>query len=218
MKRILITALLCFLLALQSCIDIIEEITVNKDGSGKVNVYLDMGSFAPMLSQVDKFIEVSFYNEIKSAPVVAAKNLGKIEGLTKIQPVVNESKGVFGISFEFPTPKHLNKAYYMLLERKKRFWQPGLMKAREEKFVRRNLAPIIRFIIKKHYSDIKDISVLKYISYKTAYKFGRTVSSFKNKQAEASWSNQGVQQECTLYDLFNEKELNIGNKVKISGK
>ena len=196
-----------------SCIEIVEEITINPDQSGTVSFYTDFGALGGMAVNLgEKYIQSSLLNQIKSFPETTAGLLKGVKGLSNIKPVTNK-KGLYSISFDFKNYRQLNDAIYKLFDIKKHFYEPGYIKVSKRKIMKKNYAPILRLYVKKYQDQLKDKSMLKLLSYKSIIHFPKEVKRFSNKKSTLSASKKTLEFKCTLEELLSAG-TNIGNKVK----
>lgn len=105
-----ITMALCF----TSCINIIEKLKLNKDGSGNYAMTIDMGRLAGMMKMMGQ--ETEGMDELMtSADSTFQANKAKLEGLDGISNVkftANESNLNFTISYDFTDLEALNRAIW----------------------------------------------------------------------------------------------------------
>jgi hypothetical protein len=195
------------------CIDIVEEITVNPDLSGTVSFTMDLGSLGSFaMNMGEKYAQSSMLDQIKNLPVSAAAILKGVDGLSNITPVTGKS-GLYSVSFDFKNPKQLNQAIYMLFDVKKKFFEPNYVRINKRKLVKKNYAPILRLFVKKYQDQLKDNSVLKYLSYKSIFHLPGEVKRFSNKKSTLSADKKTLEFKCTLEELLTSG-VNIGNKIK----
>jgi len=199
-------------LSFTSCIDIIEEITINKDKSGKVYIRVSAGMLGSMLSMASAYVDTDIITEVKTFPQKKAKELKKIKGISKVKAVNKLSSGIVGIKFNFNNNKALNKAYYKLLDQEKKWYYPSIVKVKKHKLKKRNLAPIIRNYVKKNQAAFKDVDVLKKINYKVVYNFPAEVKKVKNSKSKIIKKKRVIQKH-SIHAILNS-DVNIGNKIK----
>jgi len=212
MKKLFILAIVPLLL-FTSCIEIFEETTINEDQSGKVLIGVDMGGIGQLLNKVGDYVDVKILDEIKSMPNIASQLLKGEKGITKIKTIKSEKKGIYSFSFEFENTKDLNKAYYCLMNREKKWYAPKFIKVGKKVVKKRNIAPFIRMYVKRKQSMIKDLKILEHITYKSTFKLPRKVIKNSNPEYKIDDSKRNVVYECKLDKLMNSK-LDLGIKIK----
>ena len=151
-------------------------------------------------------------DQIKNLPETAAGILKGVNGLSNIKPLANK-KGFYSVSFDFKNTKQLNESIYKLFDVKKHFYEPNYLRISKRKLIKKNYAPILKLFLKKYQDQLKDKSVLKYLSYKSIFHFPREVKRFSNKKSILSNDKKTLEFECTFEELLSTN-VNIGNKVK----
>lgn len=110
-------AVLCIGLACTSCLNIIEEYKINKDGSGTAKLWVDMSEVISMMGmfgdELDSLSEgggsMSEIDEMfKSEDLV--EPLREMPGISKVKSLNNKDKGIIGLEFDFATIEALNNA------------------------------------------------------------------------------------------------------------
>ncbi len=196
-----------------SCVEIVEEITVNADQSGTASLHMDLGTFGSLATSLGgKYFQGNMLDQLKKLPETAAGILKNINGLTNVVPITDK-KGLYSVSFNFKNAKQLNAALYKLLGIKKPFFAPNYMRLNKRKLVKKNYAPDLRLFIKKYKDQLKDAEFLKLITYKTIFHFPREVTHFSNKKSTLSTDKKTLEFKCTLDELLTSG-TNIGNKVR----
>lgn len=212
-KKIFLLLLFPIIFLFNSCIEIVEEVTINADQSGNVKFYMDLGSLGAMaMSLGESYTEGNFFDQIKKLPETAAGILQGVNGLSNITPVTNK-KGLYSLSFDFKNAKELNQAIYKLFDVKKHFYEPNYIRITKRKLVKKNYAPVLRLFLKKYVTQIKDTSILKLVSYRSKFNFPAPVKRFSNKKATLSADKKTLEMNCTIEELLTSR-TNIGNKVR----
>lgn len=208
------TVVLLFLaIQLSSCIEIVEEITVNKDKSGTICFSLNLGSLGGLAMNLgENYLDANTLKTLKEFPSEGAVLLKDLHGIDNIIPVVNKN-GKFSLSFDFNNTKTLNKALYKLFNKKKSFLDPGYISIKKHKVVKKNYGPLLRLFAKKYVDKLKDKTVLKLISYKTKYNFPFPVKKFSNSLSKADSDKNTVEFSCTIEELLTSP-VDIGNRIK----
>ncbi len=211
MKKLFIL-LLPVIFLFNSCIEIVEEITINPDQSGNVSFYMDLGTLGGIaMNMGENYMQGSLLNQIKTLPETTAGILKGINGLSNIKPITNK-KGLYSISFDFKNYRQLNDAIYKLFDVKKHFYEPGYIKINKRKIIKKNYAPVLRLFVKKYQDQLKDKSILKLLSYKTIFHLPKEVKRFSNKKSTLSTDKKTLELKCSLEELLSAG-TNVGNKI-----
>jgi hypothetical protein len=213
LKKLKILFLLFLAVQMCSCIEIVEEITVNKDKSGTIGFSLNLGSLGGLaLSMGENYIDANTISKLKEFPGEGALLLKGMDGIANIIPVSNKN-GMFSLSFDFDKSKNLNKALYKLFNKKKSIIEPGYISVKKHKLIKKNLGPVIRLFTKKYVDKLKDKTVLKLIKYKTIYHLPSPARKESNSLSKEESDKKTVEFSCTVEELLNSP-VDIGNRIK----
>jgi len=201
------------LLFFSSCVEIVEEITINADKSGSVAFKMDLGSLGSFaMNMGDSYMQGTLLEQVKNLPSTAAALLKNVNGLSNIKSVTN-SGGLYSVSFDFKNEKDLNNALYKLFDVKKPFFAPNYIRIKKHKIIKKNYAPMLRLFVKKYKDQLKDASILKLISYKTKLNLPTEIKKFSNSKSTLSSDKKTAEFTCTIEDLLTTN-VNIGNKIR----
>ncbi|MBN2236575.1 MAG: hypothetical protein JW729_03390 [Bacteroidales bacterium] len=159
-KTIRIVVFLLFTISFTSCIEIVEEIHVNKNLSGSYRLYLKNNGMAFLFNAMSDNLNTE---ELE-------KNLNQLknqEGISNFEFVLNPKKGQFSVGFDFKNTKSLNRAFYTSFGVKKRFYHKNYLTIRAHKVTRPNFTPYLL-----NYADSQNIfdqipqKLLDYVDYR----------------------------------------------------
>lgn len=116
MKKIYVFSLLCLSFCLSSCFELIEQISMNADGTGEMTITLNMNESKDKLQ---KFMEmedgVAGYKapERKDMDVFFAKvveTVSEVEGISDVKSDIYYEDFIFSVSASFDDMESMNKA------------------------------------------------------------------------------------------------------------
>ena len=152
-------------LSLNSCVDLVEEITINDDLSGHYEMRLETGA----LGGFGAFLNTSTYAQIPEIRDLdrTLEKLKKQEGISHVHKILNVKDLKFYIGFDFENEETLNNAIFGLANMKPNLFLKKFLKIRENKVVRPNLTPYIRKIIKDKnlMEQLPSDDLLSYVNY-----------------------------------------------------
>ena len=212
MKKSLIIVALFSSFCLTGCVEIVEKITVNNDGSGNVSMSLDVGGIGKLINKLNEYIDLDLFTEIKQLPAVIAQKLQGKDGLKNISHQSNEKSGLYSVSFDFKNDKDLNKTIYQQFGLKKRFFYPSFIKIKKHKIKKKDFGPYIRYFVKQRDPKIRNKYLLQYINYKSVIILPAEVTKVTNSKAKISNDKKSVIMECSLQELINT-DIDFGNKI-----
>jgi hypothetical protein len=201
--------------SLSSCITIYEDITVNNDGSGRIAVKIDLGKIGSNLDNPTSGANMSFITQIKQFPTMAEKALIGCKGITNVNPVIDNKKGIYSISLDFKNSKDLNKAIYLVFGHKKKFYEPAFVIISSHSLKKKNIAPLFKKMIaiqQKKNQSFSDL-MFPFISLKSTYRFPSEVKKVSNIKAVTSEDKKTVTTDYTLEEL-TKSDFNFGVKIK----
>lgn len=209
-KIILLIAVLSF--SLTSCIDLVEEIWVNDNQSGRVQLRVDAGNMSIFFTALSDYLQKDFANEISAAPEKYANKLKDIRGISNVKSISKLKTGNFGITFNFDNQKSLNKAWYSLLGMKKRFFYPNIYKIRKHKLKKKNLHKYLKKYLEENKDKIKTNDILKMIDFISIYHLPSDVKKIKNQEGTKLTNGKVVTKTISLEKLL-EDEIDLGQVI-----
>ncbi len=205
MRKLLFSIAIIFIsLSLTSCIDLVEEVTINKDLSGKYEMYLETGGFSGMMTQMGGVPEVPQIQELDEK----LRLLKAQSGISNIKKELNTKQLKFNISFDFENEKALNNALYALAEIKPNMFLKKFLKIKKNKVVRPNLSPYLeRLLEEQNLSEqLPSEDMLNYVNYKFIVNTPKKVKGTSGDRAIIQ-SNK-----TTVISSYSFKELLVNNE------
>lgn len=211
MKKILI--LITALFFLQSCIEIKETVTVNPDGSGIIELFINLGKVGKTLGQSNQKSLVSVIQQIKNISSSADTLLKNCKGVENIKTLTDESKGIYMVRFDFLNTKALNNALFKLFQQKKTVLSPKIISLTKHQFKQKNIAPLLKKYLIKNESNMLSDAFYQYIKIESEYNFPRPVKKVSNIKALTDNNEKTVRLKYSLSDLLNN-DFDYGISVK----
>lgn len=209
-------------LLLTSCFEIIEDVTLNKDGSGQMKLTLNLSQSSTKLSAIMMMDSIQGYKVPDRAGITeqlqeAADWLRTQKGIGDVNQSVNFNDYIAVISFSFRNVNDINHLPQKLLEQYKVKTKLSATYAYDPdhaKFARRYT---YSNEVKEQFSRLKerDREVLKAASYVSIFRFEKSINSFSNKGAKLSKNQQAIMQRFPLSDLISGK-ADISNEIHLS--
>ncbi len=213
-KKILFAfTLLTMVISMQSCIEIVEEITVNEDQSGTMSLSTGVNGANALFGLVGSFTEITFLDDIEREVAIVVSKLKAQEGISNVQFSKNKSKGNYALSFDFANSKALNNALYAVSDQKKKFFQPSFYKITNNKYRRRNITNWANMLLEKEKENLPDEAIFDLIEYKAVVNIPRPATRVKADDAKISGDKKTVSTRNFISDIL-DKHINTGIKVK----
>ncbi len=212
-QRFFSIAIILFLsFGMSSCISLLNEIKINSDKSGTAFIGIEVNALAGLINFDNDYIDKDTKNTILDFPNKAKTNLKGIKGISKIITLGKISQGRLGIQFDFKNTRALNSAYYALLDDKKKWYYPNLIKIKKHKVKIKNISPYIRRYINQNKNEMRTPTVMKYIKYRTIIKTPAPIKSINIKQGALSSDKKTMSLIAPLNSIMEEK-ISVGGNI-----
>lgn len=213
MRKLLFTiSLVMASLFFTSCIDLIEEVTINNDLSGTYEMRLETSGLGGMMSQMGGAADIPQMKEMD----VKLNQLRQQAGISNVQRNIRPKEMKFNISFDFENEAALNAAMYELAEIKPNIFVKKFLKVRNHKVVRPNLSPYLEKLIEQQdfKSQIPSEDMLNYVNYKFIVNTPNKVKRAISDKATISSDRKTVIASYSFKELLVDNE-NVYLKVKM---
>ncbi len=199
--------------SLTSCIEIVEEININKDKSGNISIKIESDNAGLILNIVNNLVGNSYEDEVKAELNKIASKLTNQKGINNVKINLNERNGQYGISCDFENPEDLNQALYKSFGYKKTIFSPGYIKAGRHKLKKMNITPYVKKYLEKEDIAIPDGYIIDLIDYKCIYHFPDEIKSISNKNAIITNNSKTATIEFPIEKVLDNK-VNTGIKIR----
>ena len=197
------------LLLLQSCVEIVEEITVNNDRSGKVALSVKIGKGNGLFGLISQFADLSFMDEIEDE---AGKTVSVLKQQKGISNVVFEGGRKMQLSFDFDNHKNLNKALYAVSGNEKTMFNPAIYKLRRNSFVKNNMTTWGKLMLEANKDKMPDEVVFDLVQITTIVHLPEPV---KRTSGEGIAVSKDRRTATTSHFVSEILEENISTKMKV---
>ncbi|NCA87167.1 MAG: hypothetical protein EOM83_16665 [Clostridia bacterium] len=212
-KKSWLVALVAIGLLMQSCINIVEEVTVRADRSGSVSLRLDAGGGNPLMTLLGRYVDLSFMDDLEQEARTMASTLRYQPGISQVNVRKHGSNGVLELSFDFADSRALNHALYAAAGAQKTCWQPAVYKTRHHSFVRTNTTGWLRLLAKEAGDEMPDEALAEFIDITSIYHVPSPVRHITSSTEYACSADQmTVTTTNTLADVLDK---NISSRIKI---
>ena len=194
-----------------SCIDLVEEISINKNKSGHYNLGVQADGLAGLISLNSQQFEVPAIKELDEKISI----LKQQAGISNVKKDFKANSFFFNLSFDFEDEKSLNNAMYTLAEVEPSIFIKKFLKIKNHKIIRPNLNTYLQILIQQQglLDDLPSKDVLNYINYKLVINTPSEIKRINGKYAVV------MANKTTAISSFSFKDLvmnnpNISLKVK----
>ena len=204
MKKVLFFSFLTLLFT--SCFEILEEVDINANGTGKMSITLDMSESKESLKEYMNSGEVSGINlpdqkQLNAYLTQIKQTLESVEGMSNASSSGDFNEFIFTFTADFTNVKAMNKAVNKLTKElsKGMFSIENKYEYANGKFTR-SFGSIISP------EDYEKLPVMQRFVLESArmvsiYKFTKPIKKISNQNAELSPSKKSVKFESTLSDI-----------------
>ena len=194
-----------------SCIDLVEEVTINKNLSGHYELRLEAEGLAGMMNMGG---QVSMPDMRKLDQKL--NMLKHQKGIHNVQKKIKLENMKFFISFDFDNEKSLNNAIYTLAEVKPSIFIKKFLKVRKNKVVRPNLNPYLQKFIEEEdlMAQLPSSDLLNYVNYKLIVNTPTELRRAKGKKAIIQSNKKTVISSHSFKDIMLNDE-NLSLKVRM---
>jgi hypothetical protein len=214
--------LLLLPLFLTSCFEVIEEITMGKDGSGTMSLTVNFSQSKTKIAAIMLMDSIRGYKvpgklEIQQEMDKTVAQLSKMPGISNVKSNVDFTNFVADIHFSFKDVADVNHLSKTLLEqyKVKNTNIPTYSYDKENALFSRSYST--SGDVKKQFNQLKDKDkeILKAAGYVSILRFDTPITSYSNKLAHISKNQQAIIQRLVIPDLINGR-ANISNQVQLS--
>ena len=213
MRKLLFSIAIIFIsLSLTSCIDLVEEVSINKDLSGDYEMRIETSGLGGMMSQMGGVPDVPQIQELDEK----LRLLKSQPGISNIKKDLNAKQLKFNISFDFDNEKALNNALYALAEIKPNMFLKKFLKIKKNKVVRPNLSPYLeRLLEEQNISEqLPSEDMLNYVNYKFIVNTPKDIKSASGDRAMIQSNKTTVISSYSFRELLINKE-NVYVKIRM---
>jgi len=218
------TILLLFILPFvcSSCFEIIEEISLNPDGSGNMTITVNLSQSRTKIASIMLMDSINGYKvpgkqTIQNEVNQVAARLRKTAGISNVKTTTDFNNYIGTISFNFKDVSHVNNITRSILEENK-------IKASNVSTYSYNKASGTFARDYKYYSTAKteynklkkeDRDVFTSATYTSIYRFPAAIARHSNTLAKVSKSQKAIMQKCSILDLINGR-TSLSNQIQLS--
>jgi hypothetical protein len=198
----------------QSCIEIVEEVTVRDDRSGSISLSVEVGRGNSLLGIFGSFTDISFPDELTDMAEYYSRELQKQKGISNVRLINKSNSGMIRLTFDFEDQQKLNRALYAMAGVEKTIFNPNIYKIKSKKLERRNVTKPVKMIIAEANDESGDEILYEIISVKSVFNTPRSIRKVSTKMpVHISSDKRFVTAKIELTELY-ENNTNTRLKVK----
>jgi len=207
---------------LSSCFEVIEEITLGKDGTGTMALTVNFSQSrtriaAIMLTDSIHGYKVPHKQEIQQEIDKTVALLNKMPGISNVKSTADFTNFVASIHFSFKEVANVNHLIRALLEQYKVESAniPTYNYNKDETRFTREYT--YSGDVRTQFNQLtnRDREIFNNAAYVSIFRFESAITSYSNKQARISKNQQAIIQRLSITDLINGR-ANISNQIQLS--
>lgn len=218
MKKFIYLLFLSCLFLLQSCFEIVEQVSLRKDGSGSFQLVLNASKSKTKLYSLEKMKVVNgrkipSRNEINNKLGELEKTMLKTPGITNIKTTIDYDNYIISLSCNFNKISQLNEAVKNIyLKEEPKGKVPTTIY--QYNVANRTFNRFNTFSFKNEYKKLSnaDKEIFATANFTSIYKFENTIISSTNKSSKIAASKKALMLSLNALDIATEKKL-IDNKI-----
>jgi hypothetical protein len=218
--RIAALLLACTAFTLQSCFDIVEDVSVQPDGSGHFKLVLNMSRSKTKINSIMKMKKVNGHDvptkeDIQAKAADIEKTIKKTTGITNVKTVLDFENYIATFTCHFNNVNSLNNAVKNIGDKEKSP-QPGAEKNYEYDAAAKTFHRLSRFSLKEEYNKLStaDREIFATATYTGIFRFQQVVSAVSNKESKIAGNKKAVMMKQNALDIITNKK-SIENKISL---
>jgi ribosomal protein L23 len=221
-NKLFVILLLTISVFFTSCFEVIEEITMGKDGTGTMTLTVNFSQSKNRIAAIMLMDSIHGYKvprkqEIQQEIDKTVAQLSRMPGISNVKSTADFTNFVADIRFSFKDVADVNHLVKALLEqyKVKSTNIPTYNYNKEEARFTRDYS--YSNDVKAQFNQLKnrDKEIFSAAAYVSILRFETTITSYSNKLARISKNQQAIIQRLAIPDLING-QANISNQVQLS--
>jgi len=219
-RLILCLSALCFLFS--SCFEVVEDVSVKKDGSGTMKLILNFSQSKTKVAAIMMMDSIQGHkvpdrSEIEEQVAAAADWLKTMKGLSNVTHKVDFDHYVATVSFAFRNVSDVNNIARKLLDEYKVKTKLTATYNYDQEHARFSRDYNYSAELKEQFNKLKerDREVLRSAAYISIFRFEQTISNFTNQAAKVSKNQLAIMQRFPVADLISGK-ADLSNQIQLS--
>ncbi|MEO8770504.1 MAG: hypothetical protein ABI402_10480 [Ferruginibacter sp.] len=219
MRKLFCLVLLSSTLMLQSCFEIIEQLVMKADGSGNLQLVLNMSKSKTRLNAIMKMKTANGHkvpdeNEIRQKLADLEKDIKTTPGISNVKTVLDFENFIATLTCDFTNVNSLNTCTRNLAEKSKN--KKPVENSFEYDIIGKTFTRINKFLVKDEYDKMSnaDKEIFATANYTNIFRFDTEVISASNKDSKIAANKKAVMLKLNVLDIISNKK-SIENKIKL---
>ena len=193
------------------CIEIVEEISVNKNKSGSVIYRIETNEAGFFLNNLSGLFDISVEDQVRKEAQKFINKLQSQPGISNISYNLNSRSGDYYLQFDFSDHKQFNNAIYAMSGNKKTMFTPSYFKISKNRFKKINFSPWLKRYMEKEEIEFPSPMMTEMITYTSVINLPKTIK--KAKPSSVKISDTQAIQKISFSEIIDGK-ANTGMRIK----
>ena len=219
MRKILWLTLLGSTLLLQSCFEIVEQLFLKNDGSGNLQLVINMSKSKTKLNAIMKMKTVNGHkvpdkNEVTQQVAAIEQKIRGTAGISNVNTSLDFENYIATLTCDFINVSCLNAGIKNIAQKQRR--KQEIANVYEYNGARKTFSRLNKLLIKNEYEEMSnaDKEIFATAMYTGIFKFEREITSASNKDGRISANKKAVMVKLNALDVINNKKT-IENKIQL---
>jgi hypothetical protein len=206
-------------LSLSSCFELIEQLEFKKNGTGNLQVVLNMSRSRTRINSILKMKSINGRDvpskaEISNRVTDLERTIAGIPGITQAKSTIDFENYIITLRCNFTQVQQLNSIAKKIREKENTPAPVGNEQVYAYNAAAKMFSRINKYFVKKDYEKLSnaDKEVFATAEYTALYKFEQNVSSTTNKDSRISANKKAVMLKHPMLDIINNKKT-IENNI-----
>jgi hypothetical protein len=197
-------------LALNGCIEIMEEIIIHEDESGTVSYRIDHPGPSGLLGDLMRIIEPAAEKGIIMEAERMIQVLESQKGISNLEYSLHGRSGTYFVRFDFDDCADFNDAIYAMGGARKTILTPNYMKIKKNRFKKFNFTPSLNRYLKKEELSLPSPILINNVTFRSVVHTPGDIRKVKNG---SSMDARTAVQQFEMSDILSG-DANTGIKVR----
>jgi hypothetical protein len=212
-KRIVVLALVLSQLLLTGCLELVEEITVQKNKSGSVSYRIESLDGGSLFSNLTNMFNVSLEDQMRFEVDKFVSVLQKQPGISNVEYNLHGRTGSYYLKFDFEDSRSFSNALYAIGGSKKTLFTPDYFKISNSRFKKINFAPWLKKYLEQEEIELPSHMILDFITFKSEVKLPRDIRRVKPGDVVVRSSGRKTEQRFNLAEIV-ENKVDTGIRIR----
>jgi hypothetical protein len=219
MRKLFLPALLLCMFGLQSCFEVIEQLVLKTDGSGSLQLVLNMSKSKTRLNSVMKMKtanghKVPSQREIRDQASSLENDIKTVPGISNVKIQLDFDNFIASLNCDFKSINNLNQGILKLAAKSKDKINSG--NSFEFNPTSKLFSRINKFIVKNEYEKLSaaDKEIFATANYTSIVRFDNTVQSASNAESKISSDKKAVMLKTPVLNVIAHPQ-SIENKIQL---